>query len=122
MDQMKTGRFLAELRKEKGLTTDTADSKRRQSSLKKIICALAAAAVCAGLLIYTGRPYQPVSFVLDGEGYSAEVVNGDRLLLQLDNENKTLQWFSVMTPEFLTPLPEEVPFFLRSVKEGMNSY
>ena len=79
------------------------DGMHKQRNLKKIICTLLAVLiVCLGLLVYTNRPYKAISFVLDGDGYSAEVINGDTLLLQLDNAKGDKEWFSVMAPEFYT--------------------
>lgn len=44
--------------------------------------------------VYTNRSYKPLSFVADGDGYRAKVVNGDTLLLQLNNKNNEIEWFS----------------------------
>lgn len=100
------------------------DGTHKQRNLKKIICALVAVLiVCVGLLVYTNRPYKAISFVLDGAGYSAEVINGDTLLLQLDNEKGNKEWFSVMAPEFYTCVSmdekeEYTEFRIRALSDG----
>lgn len=100
------------------------DSEQKQRSLKIVLCAVIALfALCAGLLAYTNRPYKPISFVADGEGYSAEVINGDTLVLQLDNANGDREWYSVMAPEFYTCVSmnaadEYTEFRIRALSEG----
>lgn len=102
----------------------TADSKRRQRSLKNVICALAAVlTVCSGFLLYTNRAYKPLSFVANGDGYRAEVINGDTLLLQLNNKNNAIEWFSVMAPEFyrcvyMDVTDEYTEFCIKALSEG----
>lgn len=101
-----------------------ADGTHKQRNLKKIIGVLLAVLfVCVGLLVYTNRPYKAISFVLNGDGYSAEVVNGDTLLLQLDNAKGENEWFSVMSPEFYTCVSMDVKeeyteFRIRALSEG----
>lgn len=52
----------------------------------------------AAILFAVNRPYQPVSFVADGDGYSASVENGSTLILTLDNADGSRTWSVVSSP------------------------
>ncbi len=60
-----------------------------------IVCAAAAAAI-AFL-----RPYKPVSFVVDGDIFSAAVEDGATLILDLDNDSNRKKWSIIQSPEHL---------------------
>jgi len=111
-------------RSEENIVGVFADSKHKQRRLKMIICALAVlVAVCAGLLVYTNRPYKATAFVINGESFRAEVVNGDTLVLQLDNSDGNVEWVSIMAPEFYTCVSmneteKYTEFRIRALSEG----
>lgn len=51
------------------------------------------------VVIITNRPYTPISFVVDGENWSATIENGGELMLVLDNGDKHGYWMIVSHPE-----------------------
>ena len=62
--------------------------------LTGVVCAAVGAAV-----MFLNRPYKPTSFVADGDNWSAKVVDGDSLLLELNNDNKSKEWSIASEPE-----------------------
>ena len=68
---------------------------------KKVIIVLAGVVcVAAGAAaMFLNRPYKPRSFVTDGDNWSAQVVDGGSLLLELSNDNKSKEWSIVLEPE-----------------------
>ncbi len=69
--------------------------------MKKVIILLAGV-VCAAVgaaVMFLNRPYKPTSFVADGDNWSAKVVDGDSLLLELNNDNKSKEWSIASEPE-----------------------
>ncbi len=49
-------------------------------------------ALVAVLFIIMNKPYNPTSFVVDGEIFSATVEDGGTLILDLDNSNEHKEW------------------------------
>lgn len=45
------------------------------------------------------RPYKPTSFVVDGDHWSAAVVDGSAVLLELDHDNRSKEWSVILEPE-----------------------
>ena len=70
--------------------------------MKKKTMILLTAVLCASvgaLVMFLNRPYKPVSFTVDGDQWSAKTVDGDSLLLELHNDNKSREWSIVSEPE-----------------------
>ena len=55
--------------------------------------------VVAAAAVLLNRPYKPISFVADGEIFSATVENGSTLILDLNNDSKNREWSITQTPE-----------------------
>lgn len=55
-------------------------------------------AVGAAAIIST-RPYKPTSFAVDGEDWSATVVDGGSILLNLNNDSNSEEWSIASEPE-----------------------
>ncbi len=53
----------------------------------------------AGVFYVMNKPYEPISFVVDEENFSASVSHGDTLILNLDNDNSCKKWSITSTPE-----------------------
>lgn len=51
------------------------------------------------VLFVMNMPYKPTSFVVDGEIFSATVVDGGTLILDLDNSNESKDWSIASEPE-----------------------
>ncbi len=51
----------------------------------------------AALFLNENRPYKPTSFVVDGDNWSATVVDGSSILLELNNSSK--EWSIISEPE-----------------------
>ena len=64
-----------------------------------ITAALITIAVVAVFAIALNKPYKPVSFVADGDNFSAAVENGGVLILDLKNDNKHIEWSVTQSPE-----------------------
>ena len=62
-----------------------------------LVLAIIVLVVAAAVLL--NRPYKPISFVADGEIFSATVDNGSTLILDLDNDSKSREWSITQTPE-----------------------
>ena len=58
--------------------------------------------VVAAAAVLLNRPYKPISFVADGEIFSATVDNGNTLILDLDNDSKNREWSITQAPECFT--------------------
>ena len=56
-----------------------------------IIMSILVIAILAVVFVIN-KPYKPMSFVADGENFSATVEGGDTLLLDLDNANEDKVW------------------------------
>jgi len=56
-------------------------------------------AVAVVLALVVNKPFRPTSFVTDGEVFSATVENGGTLLLNLKNDNESMEWAIVQSPE-----------------------
>ena len=69
--------------------------KKKVSAVLLLIIVCAVAAAAAGIL----RPYKPTSFVVDGDIFSAAVEDGATLILDLDNDNNSIEWSIIQTPE-----------------------
>ena len=54
--------------------------------------------VGAAAIILT-RPYKATSFVVDGDDWSATVVDGSSVLLNLNNDSKSKEWSITLEPE-----------------------
>ena len=65
-----------------------------------LVLAIIVLVVAAAVLLK--RPYKPISFVADGEIFSATVDNGNTLILDLDNDSKNREWSITQTPECFT--------------------
>lgn len=68
--------------------------------MKKTLIILLVLAIVVGATILLNRPYKPISFVTDGEFFSATVENGSTLILDLDNDSKNREWSITQTPEY----------------------
>lgn len=55
--------------------------------------------LAVSVVMITNRPYTPISFVVDGENWSATIENGGELILVLDNGDKHGDWMIVSHPE-----------------------
>ena len=55
-------------------------------------------AVAVVLALVVNKPFRPTSFVTDGEVFSATVENGGTLLLNLKNDNESMEWAIVQSP------------------------
>ena len=64
-----------------------------------ITAALITIAIVVVFAIALNKPYKPVSFVADGDNFSATVENGGTLLLDLKNDNKHIEWLITQSPE-----------------------
>ncbi len=67
-----------------------------------ILLVLAIIVVVVAAAILVNRPYKPISFVADGEIFSATVENGSTLILDLSNDSKNREWSISQTPECFT--------------------
>lgn len=71
--------------------------------MKKKVMIIAAAIVIVGAVVLTvtkTQSWQPRSYTVDGEGYSAQVVNGNELILDLDaNPTTGYSWVITSVPE-----------------------
>ena len=71
--------------------------------MKKKVMIIAAAIVIVGaavLAVGRTQSWQPRSYTVDGEGYSAQVVNGNELILDLDaNPTTGYSWVITSAPE-----------------------
>lgn len=71
--------------------------------MKKKVMIIAAAIVIVGaavLAVGKTQSWQPRSYTVDGEGYSAQVVNGNELILDLDaNPTTGYSWVITSVPE-----------------------
>ena len=70
--------------------------------MKKNGIIVLAAMVCVAVgaaAMFLNRPYKPTSFVADGDNWSAQVVDGGSLLLELNNDNKSKEWSIISEPE-----------------------
>lgn len=93
---------------------------------KKVLTALGALLVVTLVVVVcvVNRPYKPVSFVVDGENFSASVENGDTLILELPNHNSCEdEWEIVLTPEFFASdycntTGDITEFHIIALKEG----
>ena len=65
-----------------------------------LVLAIIVLVVAAAVLL--NRPYKPISFVADGEIFSATVDNGNTLILDLDNDSKNREWSITQAPECFT--------------------
>lgn len=65
-----------------------------------ILLVLAIIIVVVAAAILLNRPYKPISFVTDGEIFSATVENGSTLILDLNNDSKNREWSITQTPEY----------------------
>ena len=54
--------------------------------------------VGAAAIILT-RPYKATSFVVDGDDWSATVVDGSSVLLNLNNDSNSKEWLITLEPE-----------------------
>lgn len=67
---------------------------------KSLIIAISVLVIAlAAVLLVINKPYQPTSFVVDGEIFSATVVNGATLILDLDNSNENKDWSIESEPD-----------------------
>ena len=57
--------------------------------------------VLAVILSVTGKPYQPTSFVVDGENYSASVQEDASLVLNLKNDDEKGEWMIASSSDFV---------------------
>ena len=64
-----------------------------------ILLGLAIIILVVAAAVLLNRPYKPISFVADGEFFSATVENGSTLILDLDNDSKSREWSITQTPE-----------------------
>lgn len=64
-----------------------------------IITAIILIISIVGIIFVVNRPYEPVSFIADGENYSATVEHGATLILNLDHESNSKEWSITDTPE-----------------------
>lgn len=71
--------------------------------MKKKVMIIAAAIVIVGAVVLTvtkTQSWQSRSYTVDGEGYSAQVVNGNELILDLDaNPTTGYSWVITSVPE-----------------------
>ena len=71
--------------------------------MKKKVMIIAAAIVIVGAVVLTvakTQSWKPRSYTVDGEGYSAQVVNGNELILDLDaNPTTGYSWAITSLPE-----------------------
>lgn len=70
--------------------------------MKKKVMIIAAIVIVGAAVLAVGRiqSWQPRSYTVDGEGYSAQVVNGNELILDLDaNPTTGYSWVITSVPE-----------------------
>lgn len=71
--------------------------------MKKKVMIITAAVVIVGAVVLTvakTQSWQPKSYTVEGEGYSAQVVNGNELILDLDaNPTTGYSWMITSVPE-----------------------
>ncbi len=72
---------------------------KKKLPLLLILLAAAILAAAAGAIFSFCKPYQPVSFVADGENWSAAVENGSELILNLKNEDASEEWSIASSPD-----------------------
>ena len=60
--------------------------KKKQFTILALV--LVVVVVVAALILNRNRPYKPTSFVADGDNWSATVVDGSSIRLELNNNSK----------------------------------
>lgn len=60
--------------------------KKKQFTILALV--LVVIVVVAALILNSNRPYKPTSFVVDGDNWSATVVDGSSIRLELNNNSK----------------------------------
>ena len=69
--------------------------KKKQFTILALV--LIVIVVVAALILNSNRPYKPTSFVVDGDNWSATVVDGSSIRLELNNNSK--EWSIISEPE-----------------------
>ena len=69
--------------------------KKKQFTILALV--LVVVVVVAALILNRNRPYKPTSFVADGDNWSATVVDGSSIRLELNNNSK--EWSIISEPE-----------------------
>ena len=69
--------------------------KKKQFTILALV--LVVIVVVAALILNSNRPYKPTSFVVDGDNWSATVVDGSSIRLELNNNSK--EWSIISEPE-----------------------
>ena len=90
--------------------------------MKKKVMIIAAAIVIVGAAVLTvakTQSWQPRSYTVDGEGYSAQVLNGNELILDLDaNPTTGYSWVITSVPEQFSSDYDN--YIQDEAEEGMN--
>lgn len=90
--------------------------------MKKKVMIIAAAIVIVGAVVLTvakTQSWQPRSYTVDGEGYSAQVLNGNELILDLDaNPTTGYSWVITSVPEQFSSDYDN--YIQDEAEEGMN--
>ena len=68
--------------------------KKKQFTILALV--LVVIVVVAALILNSNRPYKPTSFVVDGDNWSATVVDGSSIRLELNNSK---EWSIISEPE-----------------------
>ena len=69
--------------------------KKKQFTILALV--LVVIVVVAALILNSNRLYKPTSFVVDGDNWSATVVDGSSIRLELNNNSK--EWSIISEPE-----------------------
>ena len=69
--------------------------KKKQFTILALV--LVVIVVVAALILNSNRPYKPTSFVVDGDNWSATVVDGSSIRLELNNNSK--EWSIISEQE-----------------------
>ena len=64
-----------------------------------IIFALVLIIAVGAAALLLNKPYKPTSFVVDGDHWSATVVDGSAVLLELDHDDRSKEWSVTLEPE-----------------------
>lgn len=87
------------------------------------VIAIIALVVCSIAIIMMNKPYEVITFVVDGENYSAEVVDDGALILNVRNGDESGEWEIKSVPEVLAcdyfnNLDDGVEFHIIPLSEG----